>query len=176
MEVQQPGHMQEGALARFWPCRRSALDPRRPEPRHSPAPAPQNGPLGIPHWLLPATGQLATGQLASPRSWFRLRPCFLLAVWQPWGLGLRAWSPESLVASAPKSRPLFSRPPGCLCLVVLRAVRDAKPQHAPPRLDQQMFLWASYVIGQDRNEVWWPTDLVSGYKRGPECRINSTCT
>jgi hypothetical protein len=35
----------------------------------------------------------------------------------------------------------------------LRAVRDAKPQDAPPRLDQRMFLWASYVVGQDRNEV-----------------------
>jgi hypothetical protein len=58
----------------------------------------------------------------------------------------------------------------------VRAVRDAKPQDAPPRLDQQMFLWASYVVGQDRNEVWWPTNLINGYKRGPECRINSTCT
>jgi hypothetical protein len=55
-------------------------------------------------------------------------------------------------------------------------VRDAEPQDAPPLLDQRMFLWASYVVGQDRNEVWGPTDLINGYKRGPECRINSTCT
>jgi hypothetical protein len=34
---------------------------------------------------------------------------------------------------------------------LVRAVRDAKPQDAPPRLDQRMFLWASYVVGQDRN-------------------------
>jgi hypothetical protein len=33
-----------------------------------------------------------------------------------------------------------------------------------------MFLWASYVAGQDMNAVWWSTELVSGYKRGPECR------
>jgi hypothetical protein len=54
--------------------------------------------------------------------------------------------------------------------------KTSRPQDAPPRLDQRLFLWALYVLGQDRNEVWWPTDLVSGYKRGPECRINSTCT
>jgi hypothetical protein len=28
-----------------------------------------------------------------------------------------------------------------------------------------MFLWASYVVGQDTNGVWWPTDLVSGYTK-----------
>jgi hypothetical protein len=63
-----------------------------------------------------------------------------------------------------------------LALRTLRAVGDAKPQDAPPRLDQLVFLRASYVVGQDRNEVWWPTYLISGYKRGPECQINSTCT
>jgi hypothetical protein len=62
---------------------------------------------------------------------------------------------------------------GCHALL-LSAVRDAKPQDAPPLLDQRVFLWESYVVGQDIDEVWWPTDLVSGYKRGPECRINST--
>jgi hypothetical protein len=51
-----------------------------------------------------------------------------------------------------------------------------KPQDEPPRLGRWMFLWASYVVGQDINKVWWSTDMVSGYKRGPERRKNSTCT
>jgi hypothetical protein len=58
-----------------------------------------------------------------------------------------------------------------------RAVVDAKnlkTHHLV--LDQRMFFWASYVVGQDIDEVWWPTASVSGYKRGPECRKNSTCT
>jgi hypothetical protein len=41
---------------------------------------------------------------------------------------------------------------------------------------RRVFLWASHVVGHDIDELWWPTDLVSGYKRGPECRKNSTCT
>jgi hypothetical protein len=58
----------------------------------------------------------------------------------------------------------------------LRAVQtqNLKTQHRA--LDQRMFSWALYVLGQDIDEVWWPTDLVSGYTRGPECRTNSTCT
>jgi hypothetical protein len=47
-------------------------------------------------------------------------------------------------------------------------------QDAPPVFGPADIFWASYVLAQD--EVWWPTDLVSGYKRGPECRKNSTCT
>jgi hypothetical protein len=43
-------------------------------------------------------------------------------------------------------------------------------------LDRRVFSWASYMLGLDIDEFWWPTDLVSGYKRGPECRKNSTCT
>jgi hypothetical protein len=36
-----------------------------------------------------------------------------------------------------------------------------------------MFLWASYVLEDKtwtKSGVWWPTNLVNGYKRGPECR------
>jgi hypothetical protein len=58
----------------------------------------------------------------------------------------------------------------------LRAVQTQNPKTHHLVLDQRMFLWASYVLGQDIDEVWWPTDLVSGYKRGPECRKNGTCT
>jgi hypothetical protein len=52
----------------------------------------------------------------------------------------------------------------------LRAAEAALPQVEPHHLDQRKFLWESYVGGQDIDEVWRPTDLVSGYKRGPECR------
>jgi hypothetical protein len=77
--------------------------------------------------------------------------------------------------SPPPGSPGRARRPPPSILLLLRAIRDARPQDAQPLLDQRMFFWASYVVGQDIDEVWWPTDLVSGYKRGPECRINSTC-
>jgi hypothetical protein len=82
---------------------------------------------------------------------------------------------SALTGAGPHGPFLSKRIANCE-LHVVRAVGDAKPQDEPPRLDQRMFLWASYGLGQD--EVWWPTDLVNGYKRGPECRsrINSTCT
>jgi hypothetical protein len=37
-----------------------------------------------------------------------------------------------------------------------------------------VFVGITYHMVSDG--VWWPTDLISGYKRGPGCRINSTCT
>jgi hypothetical protein len=50
--------------------------------------------------------------------------------------------------------------------VKARAGRDAKPQDAPPRLDQRMFLWASYVGVQDRTKFGgqriWLTDINEG--------------
>jgi hypothetical protein len=52
----------------------------------------------------------------------------------------------------------------------VRAAEAAPPQDAQPHFGPMDVLWASYVGGQDIDEVWRPTDLVSGYKRGPECR------
>jgi hypothetical protein len=59
---------------------------------------------------------------------------------------------------------------GCAGGGTLRAAEAASPQDAPPHLDQRMFLRASYLVGQDIDEVWRPTGLVSGYERGPERR------
>jgi hypothetical protein len=61
----------------------------------------------------------------------------------------------------------------CLCCMLLCAMPRAfrrKSQDAAPRFGPTDVLWASYVVGQDIDEVLWPTYLVSGYKRGPECR------
>jgi hypothetical protein len=47
--------------------------------------------------------------------------------------------------------------------VVMGPVRAAQMQNLNTHhlvLDQRMFSWASYVFGQDIDEVWWPTDLV----------------
>jgi hypothetical protein len=42
-------------------------------------------------------------------------------------------------------------------------------------LDQRMFFWASYVVGQDIDEVWWPTGLVSGYNGYSRPVVTACC-
>jgi hypothetical protein len=41
--------------------------------------------------------------------------------------------------------------------ITMAQTQNPKTKHLV--LDQRMFLWGSHVLGQDIDEVWWPTDL-----------------